>query len=333
MAHDRQIILFHYPFSPYARRIIWYLNLRNIPYLQCIQPLMLPRPDTRAIGTVYRRIPILAIGRDIYNDTRLILAKLDVFFPPCAAHPSLAPPPAAQPLVKLLEHWAVDSGLFNRAAQLIPADLPFSMDTKLQEDRREFSGGRWVSMERIRPEALVDVRGAFEFLEGRLLGDGRAWLVEGKGPSMAEIEGIWPFHWLTTLPGALPAGYICPQTFPKTFAWIKRFDVAFKVAAKKAGKPKSLKGDEALKQINNSEFAEEEGVVDTQDPTELKKRQEIEVWPIDTGFSHKDRGPLIALSSSEIVIESRTKDGVVVRVHTPRHGFRLRGVNSASAKI
>ena len=30
------IILYHYPYSPYARRITWYLQLRGIPYLQCV---------------------------------------------------------------------------------------------------------------------------------------------------------------------------------------------------------------------------------------------------------------------------------------------------------
>ena len=102
---------------------------------------------------------------------------------------------------------------------------------------------------------------------------------------------------------------------------------------KKAGKQKTLKGDEALAQISASGFAEDEGVVDTQDPTGLKKGQEVEVWPVDTGFNHKDKGPLVALSGAEIVIESKTRDGHTVRVHTPRHGFRLRSVDGASSKI
>jgi hypothetical protein len=30
------IILYHYPFSPYARRIVWYLRLRGISYIECV---------------------------------------------------------------------------------------------------------------------------------------------------------------------------------------------------------------------------------------------------------------------------------------------------------
>lgn len=37
-----EIILYHYSFSPYAKRIIWYLTLRRIPYSQCVRPHHMP---------------------------------------------------------------------------------------------------------------------------------------------------------------------------------------------------------------------------------------------------------------------------------------------------
>lgn len=36
METSKNIILYHYPYSPYARRIVWYLSLRGIPYCQCV---------------------------------------------------------------------------------------------------------------------------------------------------------------------------------------------------------------------------------------------------------------------------------------------------------
>ena len=30
------IVLYHYSFSPFARRVIWYLALRGIDYAQCV---------------------------------------------------------------------------------------------------------------------------------------------------------------------------------------------------------------------------------------------------------------------------------------------------------
>jgi hypothetical protein len=88
-----------------------------------------------------------------------------------------------------------------------------------------------------------------------------------------------------------------------------------------------------MKQISSSDFAEVEGVVDSNDPSRLRQGQLVEVWPIDSGFNHKDGGALVALSGAEIVIESQTETGQKVRVHTPRHGFRVRGVERKSSRL
>jgi hypothetical protein len=84
-----------------------------------------------------------------------------------------------------------------------------------------------------------------------------------------------------------------------------------------------------LKIIEAGVFAEPEGEVDGNDPSGLRKGDEIEVWPIDSGFSRKDRGRLVRLDSSEIVVESKTSNGKDVRIHAPRHGFRVRKVGKA----
>ena len=64
--------------------------------------------------------------------------------------------------------------------------------------------------------------------------------------------------------------------------------------------------------------------MDEGDPSGLRKGEMVEVWPIDSGFSRKDRGRLVGLSTREVVIEGRTEDGKEVRIHAPRHGFRVR---------
>lgn len=150
---------------------------------------------------------------------------------------------------------------------------------------------------------------------------------------LTDVTAVWPFHWLKGLKGALPGDYISANQFPKVFAWIERFDKAVKVAATELGKPKSLKGQEAVNQISKSHYAESESSVDADDPTGLKKGQEVEVWPIDSGSNHRDKGQLVGLSGSEIVIESKTREGQSVRVHTPRHGFRIRGIGRGGSKL
>ncbi|EHK98465.1 hypothetical protein M7I_5709 [Glarea lozoyensis 74030] len=286
----------------------------------------MPRPDITALGTSYRRIPLLSIGRSIYNDTRLILLKLEAFYPPSPAHPSIS---SSSALEKLLETWAIDGGLFARAGQLIPSDMSLLNDEKFLKDRQDYTGRSWgrEAQEKGRPEALVEMRRAFGFLEEVVLGDGRVWVEGvGEGPGLADIEAVWVPLWLRDLKGALPAGYICANTFPKTFAWIERFHQHTRGLAQKAGKPKTIKGAEALRISSDGEFAEAEGEVDGNDPLGLKKGQEVEVWPVDSGFSYKDRGRLVGLDGNEVVVEKVNGEGKSVRVHAPRHGFRVRGV-------
>lgn len=85
-----------------------------------------------------------------------------------------------------------------------------------------------------------------------------------------------------------------------------------------------------MKIVEDADFAEPQGEVDGNDPTGLKKGDDIEVWPIDSGFSRKDRGRLVRLDGSEIVVESKTENGKEVRIHAPRHGFRVRSVGKGA---
>ena len=148
----------------------------------------MPRPDLQKIGVNYRRIPLMAIGRDVYCDTRIILRKLEELFPNGRLGASKGD---QKVLEKLLEAWTVESGIFNRASQLIPADMPLLKDPVFQKDREDLSGRSW-SKEAIlksRPEALSVIRSAFKLLETTLLADGRDFLLKTEKPTLADIEG------------------------------------------------------------------------------------------------------------------------------------------------
>lgn len=64
------------------------------------------------------------------------------------------------------------------------------------------------------------------------------------------------------------------------------------------------------------------------EPSGLRKGDEVEVWPVDTGFTHRERGRLVGLNGGEIVVEGTTGRGRGVRIHAPRHGFRVRRVGA-----
>lgn len=188
MAPHNDIVLFHYKFSPFARRITWYLALRGIEYAQCIQPPYLPREDINALGVKYRRIPVMSIGRDVYCDTRLILRKIEENFPNGALG---ATQPDQKAVEKLLESWTIDGGIFMRAAQTIPPNTPLMKDPKFTKDREDYTGRSWSqdSVKAMLPEGLTHIRDGFEFLENGLLADGRKWILNTADPSLADIEG------------------------------------------------------------------------------------------------------------------------------------------------
>ncbi|KAI0427630.1 glutathione S-transferase [Xylaria sp. FL1042] len=135
---DLSIVLYHYDLSPYARRLVWYLTLRKIPYSQCIQPRILPRPDLSLLGVSYRRIPVLSIGRDVYLDTRLIIQKLETLYPASAAHPGISGSASGNPehtaLEQLISTRTIEGDLFSRAIQCFPPNT-FAADAALLRDR------------------------------------------------------------------------------------------------------------------------------------------------------------------------------------------------------
>lgn len=294
----------------------------------------MPRPDlSEKLGVNYRRIPLLSIGKDIHLDTRLIISKLESLYPSVPKLGASTPEQAA--IERLLESFVVE-GVFPNAARLIPINLPLLKDPKFQKDRMEFSGVKMTAQQAaaLRPEAVNEISRAMELLEATLLEDGRDWLLKTSQPTLADIEAIWPLHWLVLgLPGALPKEFVNEKKFPRVFAWIKRFDALTRDKAKEVGKVKTVKGDEARDIILGSKYSEQVGDVDEANPLVnfhgLKKGSKVAVWPTDTGASHKDVGQLVRLDEKEVVIQSEASE---VRVHAPRHGFRVRPVGEG-AKI
>ncbi|KAF4548287.1 Hypothetical protein D9617_29g006630 [Elsinoe fawcettii] len=323
------IILFHYPFSPYARRIVWYLTLRNIPYAQCLQPPYLPRPTLSSLGVSYRRIPLMSIAGEIYLDTRLILSTLERLFPPSQSHPGLSPQ-ASSILAPLLASFTIEGGVFARSAQLIPPALPLLNDPKFTKDREDFMGRSWAkdSILKARPEAIAHMRIIWDTYE-TILADGREWVAGTEGVTLADIDGVWPLVWLGEI-RALDKQLFGKEVYPLTHKWVDRFKATVAEAEKRnpqAAKAVKVDGDAAVEAIlakASQASGVEEGEVHP-DPLELKKGQEVAVWPIDTGFNHKDKGRLVALSKEEVVLAIKAKKdpSKEIRLHAPRWGFRV----------
>jgi len=86
------VALFGYDASTFTLKIRLALRLKQIPYTFIPVPSMLPRPLLRNnFHLTYRKIPVLAIGREIYCDTSLIVEALEHFFPESEGYRTLYP--------------------------------------------------------------------------------------------------------------------------------------------------------------------------------------------------------------------------------------------------
>lgn len=145
---------------------------------------------------------------------------------------------------------------------------------------------------------------------------------------------IFVFDWLNGLKDALPKDLISDKQYPKVFAWIQRFNGAIKAAKAAAPKPTTLKGDEAAKRILAATYAEAEARMDEQDPINLGRGEDVEVWPTDSGSRHHDRGLLVCINEEEIVLQPHSKNGEQdIRIHFPRTNFRISPAKAGQSKL
>ncbi|KAL2687214.1 hypothetical protein Neosp_004767 [[Neocosmospora] mangrovei] len=317
MANPR-VIVYHYSYSP-----------------QCIQPPLMPRPDISRLGISHRRIPILAVGRDVYLDTRLQIRKLEAMFPKL---PRLGATDPNDPDKILVERAASrltnDGDILTTAMQLIPQDLPLLKDPAYYRDRSDFLGSEFnaSTMDANKPEALEELASDMGFLENALFADRRDWIGCTEKLTLADIEAIWPFHWITGLEGALPKDSFSPSMYPRVYEWIRRFQNAVSAAKKRVAAPVTLSGEEAASEIRAGAFCEPEKDVEASDAVVLeqglRKGGAVMVWPTDTGSSGRDEGTLVSIDADEVVYDTRGVEGFV-RVHAPRHRFRVEGVEKA----
>jgi glutathione S-transferase len=290
---------------------------------------MMPRPDLASLGVAYRRIPVLAIGRDVYLDSRQQFSRLEELNVPA---PKLRGTTGEQQaLEKLFSIYITDAGVFRWLAQLlISSDLPLAKDPVFQQDRLDYAGVRFDEgdVQADRAESYREFAELFRLLETTLLADGRQWIAKTAAPSLVDIEAVWPLFFAMGMEGLLPADKFSASIYPKTYAWIERFKATAETAEKELGDPKTIPGDEAVKAITGAEYHDAEAKVDETDfdvvTLGLKKGDVVSVGPTDFGSSTRDKGKLLSIDSAEVVIEGKSESGEAIRIHAPRHGFRIR---------
>ena len=100
------LILHHYPSSPFSEKVRLVLAYKQLAWKSVIMPSIMPKPDVQALTGGYRRAPVLQIGADLYCDSALICDVLEHLQPQPTLYPA-----AQKGLARVLAQWA-DSTLF-----------------------------------------------------------------------------------------------------------------------------------------------------------------------------------------------------------------------------
>jgi glutathione S-transferase len=303
------LVLHHYPRSPFAEKVRVAFGLKGLHWRSVIQPRIAPKPLLVPLTGGYRRIPVLQIGADIFCDTRCILAELERRFPEPTIYPS-----GTRGQADLIAAWA-DRVLFPNALGLVFGLNGDSFPPELHADRASFTAGKfdgWDSAKmRGQVPALRDqLRVHLAWLE-TCLADGRAFLL-GPAPSLADLgvhHPLWYAH------GNLGDGAGLAD-HPGLHAWMDR------IAALGHGEVEDLSPEHALEIARHAQPARDETLgVELDWPAGTL----LSVTPVDWGFDPVV-GTLVSAGPDSIALRREHPDIGVTVVHFPRAGFAIAAI-------
>jgi glutathione S-transferase len=264
----------------------------------------------------------MAIGKDVYCDSRLIISTLESLYPESRLALST---PADAGIRKLLQSWT-DTAVFFNATKMMPywTSNGLLQNKGFLDDREKLMGKRMTAegMEANRPDGLQHLRQAFDLLETMFLADGRTWVLGTDEITLADIDAVWAFAWLLEDPfmkGSLPEEFVNDKRLPKALSYIRRFMDEVKRKKLQAPKPTTLKGDAMRDRVLRAALEHQPTEFISDDPLSLNVGDEVQVFASDYGSSHKDRGSIVGLTLAEVVI--RNAKGL--HIHFPRWNFRI----------
>src|SRR5271165_2649751 len=305
-----QLILHHYPNSPFAEKIRLILGYKGLHWSSVIIPNIMPKPDVIALTGGYRKTPILQIGADIYCDTALIADVIEAQAP----QPSLFPSAVAG-ASRILAQWA-DSTLFWTMIPftLQPAGLAHMFSGVSPAAQKAFAEDRNVfraNMPRMRlPEAAAAFTLYLERLEQAL---GKQSFFFGTAASIADFS-IYHNLWFVKRGG--PVAKIL-ESHPALEAWRER------MGAFGHGTHKELSSGAAIGIAHDATAAAAPGPgVDTHG---IAIGEKVVVSATDTGTDPIE-GALYAAGEDQIAISREDPRAGKVVVHFPRIGFELRRI-------
>lgn len=309
-----ELILHHYPQSPFAEKARLLLGFKGLSWRSVhISPVM-PKPDLTALTGGYRKTPVLQVGADIYCDTALIARRLEQE----KAAPALFP--QGQELVtQAFAAWA-DSLVFSHAVALVfqPeslavkfAKVPPEMIQVLVADRSKlFSGGTAarVQLDQAKHQWPVIVARIDQQLQHQS-GD----FLFGE-PSIADFALAHPLWFLKGSSVTAPL----VDAYPAVAAWLDR------VLSFGHGTATQLSAEQALDVARNATPAVLPDEI-FEDLNGFKPGQQVSICATDYG-TDPVAGELLFAGREELILRRIDERAGTVHVHFPRLGFRIQAL-------
>ena len=317
-----ELILHHYPMSPFAEKIRLALGFKRLAWRSVTIPAVMPKPDLVALTGGYRRTPVLQVGADIYCDTALICDVLEHVQP----QPMLYPP-ALRGVARVFAQWA-DSTLFwasmayslqPRGAAHLFAKAPPEAAKAFGEDRKAMSS----NMVRLRPGDATSAYRSYlrriahmvevhEFLFGAqpCVADFAAyhplWFTRTQVPPLADILNATPAvaEWMDRLEGMS----IGPGA-------LDRLDAADAVRVAREAEPMPP----GTNLLVDSAFQDDHGIPLGAQVTVTAESFGAEATP----------GMLLAATRTHYSLQRDDPRAGTVHVHFPRIGYVLRKAEGA----
>ncbi|MBD9482255.1 glutathione S-transferase family protein [Pseudomonas sp. PDM14] len=306
-----ELILHHYPTSPFAEKARLLLGFKQLSWRSVMISPVMPKPDLVALTGGYRKTPVLQIGADIYCDTALIARRLDAE----KATPALFPE-GQEFIAASFAQW-VDSVIFQHAVSLVfqPesvavrfAKLPPEAIKAFVADRAGlFSGGtatrvpaetakhNWpVIMARLEQQLA---RESGDFLFGE--------------PSIADFALA---HCLWFLKGT-PVTSPLVDAYPAVSAWLGRV-LGFGHGS--ASEMSAAQAIEIAREATPAALPQEQ----FHEPNGFQAGQQVKIAATDYGVDPV-QGELLFAGSEELILRREDERAGTVHVHFPRLGFRI----------
>ena len=306
------IILHHYPNSPFSEKVRLILGYKGIPWQSVLIPRIMPKPDVVALTGGYRRTPFMQIGADIYCDTALMCDELERRFPT----PSLYPAGVPRGLVDTFAQWA-DSTLFWQGAigyAFQPKSLAFIFADAPTEAAKAFAADRAAmraGAPRIGPSESAGALKVFlQRLDSML--ETEPYLLSST-PSLADFSA---YHSLWFVRRIEPIAAIL-ATIKNVLPWMDRMNaIGHGTATKLSSADAIALAADTATHVADAPWHDEHGIA---------AGTAVTITPLDYAFDAV-AGELLIATTNELAIKRVDERAGEVIVHFPRVGYKLERV-------